>query len=190
MPIHPCMAGVCLRACPVNILLIKENCPQEQCLSMEHVAVTETVLFSGRGRRMSAEGRERNSSGLWYYVNVANGSFRVKRKVGNQRICEALGTAFLTSLRSSSGGGLEPEHAAAFPGWFSAGAARLVLGGTLDTPCPLGSGSRGFARSRGMPSSNVVPTMWCIFCLGLHGCPCAGHCSPVPRALVHCWGLC
>lgn len=42
----PFGAGVCLCACPVNTLLIKENCPQEQCLSTERVAVTETVLFS------------------------------------------------------------------------------------------------------------------------------------------------
>lgn len=42
----PLGAGVCLCACPVNTLLIKENCPQEQCLSTERGAVTETVLFS------------------------------------------------------------------------------------------------------------------------------------------------
>lgn len=45
----PLGAGVCLCACPVNTLLIKANCPQEQCLSTERVAVTESVLFSRGG---------------------------------------------------------------------------------------------------------------------------------------------
>lgn len=42
----PFRAGVCLCARAVNILLIKENCPQEQCLSTERGALTETGLFS------------------------------------------------------------------------------------------------------------------------------------------------
>lgn len=42
----PFGAGVCLCARAVNILLIKENCPQEQCLSTERGALTETGLFS------------------------------------------------------------------------------------------------------------------------------------------------
>lgn len=53
----PFGAAVCLCARPVNTLLIKENCPQEQCLSTERGAVTETVLFS-RGERMPVEGEE------------------------------------------------------------------------------------------------------------------------------------